>query len=377
MSRNLRKLENGRWEARERLGGRDSRRLSRTFDRKGDAERWVDEIRRMRQMGQVAQLDAGRQRLDEFIETYWVVHAIPNLQQSTRDLYGHVWEKHIRHRLGHHQLVDLTPKVVNRFRADPVADGIGDPTIRKALTVLQSVLSLSVTEEEIVTNPVARIRKPGLTPSRDRVPIPVLTIERMRASLPLRDRTLVSVMAYAGLRPQEALALRFDDAGERTLAVVRKDVDGRLLPYTKTRGHRHVRLLGPLLADLAHWQCEQRAPGRQLIFPRSDGEAWRETDYRNWRRRSYGRAWRAAGLDDSRPYDLRATWVSLMIFEGHTVVEVARQAGHSPETCLRHYARVFAEYDPADRVPPEQQIRDARAALSREPAQARLPGLER
>jgi transposase-like protein len=72
-------------------------------------------------------------------------------------------------------------------------------------------------------------------------------------------------------------------------------------------------------------------------------------------------------------------WVSLMIFEAHTVVEVARQAGHSAETCLRHYARVFEEYDPGQRVPAVERIRQARQQLERDRqngGQQRLPGLE-
>ena len=44
-----------------------------------------------------------------------------------------------------------------------------------------------------------------------------------------------------------------------------------------------------------------------------------------------------------------------------SVLEVARQAGHSPEECLRTYAHVFEEFDPADRTPAEERIRAARA----------------
>jgi hypothetical protein len=43
-----------------------------------------------------------------------------------------------------------------------------------------------------------------------------------------------------------------------------------------------------------------------------------------------------------------------------TVVEVAAQAGHTPETCLRHYFRLFRDA-PADRVPAEAAIVSARA----------------
>jgi integrase len=203
----------------------------------------------------------------------------------------------------------------------------------------------------------------------------VLTIERMREGMQPRDKALLSVLAYAGLRPQEVLALQFEDIGERSIHVGRKNVDGRTLPYTKTRTQRHVWLLEPLIEDLAGWHRATRR-GSGLLFPRYDGKPFTEVDYRNWRRRRYEPAAERAGLENSRPYDLRATWVSLMIFEGHTVVEVARQAGHSPETCLRHYARVFEEYDPANRVGATDQIRKARKTLADERQVGRQLGFE-
>jgi integrase len=62
----------------------------------------------------------------------------------------------------------------------------------------------------------------------------------------------------------------------------------------------------------------------------------------------------------ARPYDLRHSFVSLLIAEGRTVIDVAGQAGHSPETCLRYYAHLFAEFDPPVRVSAEELIRKAR-----------------
>ena len=44
-----------------------------------------------------------------------------------------------------------------------------------------------------------------------------------------------------------------------------------------------------------------------------------ENDYRNWRKRIYGPAALAAGLEAGRPYDLRHTFVSLLIAEGRTI----------------------------------------------------------
>jgi hypothetical protein len=41
---------------------------------------------------------------------------------------------------------------------------------------------------------------------------------------------------------------------------------------------------------------------------------------------------------------------------GQSILEVARQAGHSPQTCLRDYGHLFDEFDPAKREPAEAVI---------------------
>jgi hypothetical protein len=142
--------------------------------------------------------DSWDPRLDEFIETYWAMHAIPNLEQTTRDNYAHVWEKHIRPRIGDRRLRDISPKVVNRLRAEMVQDGVGSNTTRRALVVLQSILTLAVAEEEIADNPAAKIRKPSQAPAREHMPIPVLTLERMRGYMEPRDQALLSGLHTRG-----------------------------------------------------------------------------------------------------------------------------------------------------------------------------------
>jgi integrase len=64
-----------------------------------------------------------------------------------------------------------------------------------------------------------------------------------------------------------------------------------------------------------------------------------------------------------RPYDLRHTFVSLLIAEGRTIAYVAAQAGHSAEECARTYLHLFDEHedaDPAERLSAEDAIRAAR-----------------
>ena len=62
--------------------------------------------------------------------------------------------------------------------------------------------------------------QPSGRPVAKRVAHPPATIEKLRRTLPtLRDATPVSLIAYAGLRPGEALALTWGDIGERSLSI--------------------------------------------------------------------------------------------------------------------------------------------------------------
>jgi integrase len=79
------------------------------------------------------------------------------------------------------------------------------------------------------------------------------------------------------------------------------------------------------------------------VITRPGGGALLESVWRNWRSRIYVPAAVRAGLQRPRPYDLRHSFVSLLIWEGRNVAEVATQAGHSVETCSRDYIHVFKE----------------------------------
>ena len=108
----------------------------------------------------------------------------------------------------------------------------------------------------------------------------------------------------------------------------------------------------PTREDAENW--------RERVAARN--EAWGDEDWRNWRRRVFSAAAKRVGLKDVRPYDLRHSFVSLLIAEGRSIIDVARQAGHSATMTLDTYGHVFDELDGAEKVNPEQAIRAARNA---------------
>jgi integrase len=240
------------------------------------------------------------------------------------------------------------------------------------LAILQGILERAVEWQRISVNPVRVIQKPVVRRLRTIRALPPAVVEEIRSGLEPRDATLVSVLAYSGLRPGEALALTWEDIGERAINVDKALALGEEKD-TKNRRTRQVVLLAPLKTDLQEWEL---ASGRRegLVFPMRDGRPWTDTAYRNWRRRNFARAAQAAGIEHPRPYDLRHSFASLLFAERRNPAEIAEQMGHNLQTLLSTYVRVIEELRDADRVNAEDLIRAARAentAPSRAESQAR------
>ena len=334
-----------KWVTRWREG--DSNR-SRSFDRKRDAQAWDGEVRSRQRLGTLGLLDTGRQTLDDFAAEWWKLYAEPNLATRTQVSYAELWDRHVLPRIGGMELREVTPEVLEQFGRDLRRAGVGEPTISRTFAVISGMFAAAVRWGRIQRNPVTAVRKPKQPRTKRGRAVPPRTVEKIRTTLLANgrrgDAALVSVLAYAGLRPGEALALRWRDIGDRVLDVERANADGVIGP-TKTGQRRSVKILGPVAQDLREWQLASgRPPTSAFVFPRRDGDPWRETDYRNWRRRIYRPAAKAAGEPNLRVYDLRHTFVSLFIAEGKNIVEVAAQTGNSPTVTLDVYGHVIEEF---------------------------------
>jgi integrase len=288
-----------------------------TFDTKREKDEFVAEVRRRRRLGLSLSFELEEDvTLAVYFREYWRLQAVPHLEKGTRGSYEQAWLKWIKPHLGNCELHAISGKVITRQLMVPMRKaGAGDPTILYVLAVLQSVMAFAKTER-ISENPVAAVRKPARAVERDVPPVAPAAVERMRVLLRarhkqhgVRDALIVALIAYQGLRPEEVLALKVEDVGEM-LRIRRKNVDGELLTYTKTRRKRSVPFTAAAVRqDIAAYQL---ATGirRGLLFPRGDGEPWRKHDYSNWRGKVYQPIARKVGLPQPRPYDLRGSYVA-------------------------------------------------------------------
>ncbi len=316
----IRRPATGAWTVRWRE--RD-KRPRRSFERKSDAEAFAKATERRLSMGGVDP-GAGLMTLAEFVEEYWRVYAIPNLSERTRIAYAGVWERHLRSRIGAMALRDVTPSVVEDVRVELHAAGVGDPTIVKALGFLQGVFKRAVVRGKVSANPVREVDKPRQSGVGRAVPLAPETVEAMRLTLEPYDAMVLTLLAYVGLRPEEAINAQVEHVNGTRLWV----------PARKVANHdRDVDLLPVVRADLQAWLLASGVRSG-LVVPRSSGRAWTESDWRNWRTRVYKPAALAAGeTGDLRPYRLRGSFASLLLYEGRPVTYVAEQTGHPSASC--------------------------------------------
>jgi integrase len=243
----------GGYEVRWRQG---TRHRSRTFKSRDDARAFDREVQRRARLGSLADLGAGIE-LRHGVVAAIRARAAGALHSSP---LRRGWDGHVLPRLGDYQLRELRAGVIEDELVDAMlADGVGLATVRKALYMVRSCLAYAVRRDLLPYNQAREVDLPKGT-RRAVNPLPPEAIERMRAGLPLRDATLVSMMYGAGLRPGEALALRDDSVRERTL-LVESSIRFGAEKETKTRKARAVRLLRPIAQDLAGTDSRRRRNG--------------------------------------------------------------------------------------------------------------------
>jgi integrase len=374
----------GKWEVRWLEGGHHRSRL---FERKGDAEAFDLDVRRRKQLGGLApEVIRSRKTLAEFVrDEWWPRYAVPDLSADTRRRYLEIWGSHILDRLGGYELREFTPQLIADFRHQLERRKAGVETTRKALWMLSSMFRRAQMLGLVTRNPVDAVDKPRQRSARMFEPLSPLTVERIRAIMLApqtrtvlasrpgqrkrrayqasfgseldhrRNALIVSMIAYAGLRPAEDRSARWAELHGRKLHVF----------ASKTETERRVTLLVPLFEELTEWRWLSRPTPDALIAPRPSGGEWTRSDWGNWRRRVWRPAAMAAGVTgDLRPYRLRGSFASLLLWEGRSLTYVAEQDGHSVATLARHYAGVIDELEDQPRVPAAQAILDARAKVA-------------
>ncbi|KUK32079.1 MAG: Integrase family protein [Thermoanaerobacterales bacterium 50_218] len=277
----------------------------------------------------------------------WLAHVRGSVAETTFENYS-VHARRLKPYVGRLPLWGLTPGALQEALS-PMWEKFVPTTCRKTVGTLKTCLRQAVAWGWVSRDPTQGLKLPRVARSEKRVLAPGELTRLLEALKGYKHGLAVRVLAVAGLRLGEVLALRWEDVDfEKGTVTVRRSADSKrrkLKEDTKTpAARRTIRLDAETLRLLEeHKRSQKVRPLKDaLVFPAEDGRPLRC----NAVRKTLRLALKKAGLPRIRVHDLRHTAASILIDAGVSLTTVAAFLGHSsPATTAAIYAHAVRRAD--------------------------------
>lgn len=328
-----------RWRA--RYVDDDGREQTKRFQRKRDAEDWLDEVTADLVTGTYVQPAKKKVLVKELAEGWYATKG--ELKPKTLEGYRGLLDTLVLPRWETVAVGDVTHEAVQAWISDMRSKGVRDTekglsasrTIQ-AYQVLRGVLDYAVKRRHIPLNPAVGVDLPRKV-TLERRYLTHRQVEDLAAGMG-EWRVLTLVLAYTGLRWGEAVALR---ARNVDLARGRIQVTGSVTRVgkelvegpPKSHAHRSVPVPAFLVEELR--PVVEELNDEDLVFESPIGGFLTSWAYRS----KFDVARPIAGMT---PHDLRHTAASLAIQSGANIKAVQRMLGHATATLtLDRYGHLF------------------------------------
>ena len=323
---------------------RDSLPRERTFDRKADTERFERYVRHQLDTDQYLDPEMAKVTFAQWAARWWPTVEQSERAPSTISVYESALRIQVLPYLGSRRLRTLRRIDKEEWLSELRAAGYANSTIHAARTVAGMVFVSAFDARIVASNPLTGLRLPTAT-SRTRNALTTDQVEALAtAAVDRWWRPFVLVLAYCGLRPGEAIALRrrhLDHLGRLRIEAGMLEHRGQLLERdTKTHRSRIVEVPRSVLDELRTHLSQLPERGSDWwIFTTPSGDP---VHLSNWRHRVWQPAADELGLPSwATPYVLRHTAASLMAQRGVPVSAAAASLGHDPAIFLRTYAHLY------------------------------------
>lgn len=340
--------ENGRWRARYRDDA--GKEHARHFDRRTDAQRWLDQVTAAIVRGDYVDPAAGRTTVKLYADRW---ESVQVSSDGTKRLVDNALRLHLLPALGSHRISAVRRSDVQGWVKALEAKGLAAGSVRNIYDVAAQLFSSAVDDRVIAASPCRKITLPKDTKG-EVVPPTADEITEIRKAIGEQWRAVVVVLAGSGLRIGELLGLEVADVDflRRTIRVERQRLQTGAIAPLKTKASRRTVPVGQVVIDaLAAHLVAYPTPGPLFVDEFSE-----PLGYRRWKV-LWREAAAAAGVD-ATSHDLRHFFASALISGGASVKQVQTVLGHaSAVITLRTYAHLW----PGD----EDRTRDVMdAALS-------------
>jgi integrase len=325
---------------------------------KKDAQQYLNKV--LREKDTSTFVEPTRQTVKAFLNQWLDTTAKARLRARTLDDYRGIANRYLIPALGTRPLGKLTPADIQALYTkmqEPKPDGmeLSARTVRYAHAVLHTALEQAVRWRLLGHNPAKVVDLPRQARREMQALTPAEATRFLDAAKANRWHALWVLLVTTGLRPGEALGLKWDDLDGGTIQVQRVVVErtgkGWALEEPKTsRSRRTVSLPASTVRALHSHRAKQAeaklAAGpeyedRGLIFATSTGAPERQS---NLFRRHFKPLLKAAGLPNVRMYDLRHTAATLLLAAGENPKIVSERLGHSTITLtMDTYSHVLPE----------------------------------
>ncbi|MFJ8308765.1 MULTISPECIES: tyrosine-type recombinase/integrase [unclassified Streptomyces] len=345
---NIQKRPNGKWRARYR--DLDGKEHARHFDRKLDAQRWLDEVTTSMVTGLYVDPRAGKISFEKYAAK-WEGEQIAG--EAGARITDNALRVHLIPALGSYAMASLRRTHIQAL-FKKLSEQLGPGSVRNIYDVLVRVMTAAVEDKVIPTSPCKRITLPLIT-DEEITPPTVAQVRAMAAVMPPYLRAAIVVLAGSGLRIGELLGLKVSDIDFKngTIRVERQRLQSGLIGPPKTGKSRRTVPVGEVVIDalLAHLAAR---PSKEWLFTM---EEYEPLNYRRWKtewncaRKELQKAENKAAerqrrkpveLPHMTTHDLRHFFASALIAGGASVKQVQLVLGHaSAVITLRTYAHLW------------------------------------
>lgn len=324
-----------------RTGKRDYHNETVRTTSKKEAEKVLTALLRKRDMGELL-IEPTRMTVREYLEHWLEAAAKPRLAEGTYREYAGILKRYLYDPLGNTRLAKLTPVAIQQVYGEMLGRGLSPRMVRYTHTVFNNALSQAVKWRMLAHNPAHYVD----LPKQRRKEMLALSEDEANRFLAKaqgdKHYLLFAVLLGTGLRPSEAVALKWSDfdVAAGALAIQRtwaRAAKGFMYQEPKTGRGRRIELPEHLTRLLAEHQ--ESAQG-ELIFP---SDAGTPLNVRNVYQRHFQTIVKRAKLPKKlRLYDLRHTHATLLLLAGVHAKIVSERLGHaSIQITLDTYSHVL------------------------------------